>query len=90
MKYTSDYPTFHLRSTSYYNHCKSHKSNYEIDSSENETNSNEESSIEEFSLDSQMPLNEYNYSFISHPIDTNQGFETLNPIFSKDNDQSKD
>ena len=81
------------RSTSYYNHRKSHKPNYEIDSSKNETNSNEESSIEEFSLDSQMPLNEYNHSFISHPIlltDINQEFEILNPTFSKDNDQSKD
>src|SRR5438105_3012937 len=77
------------RSTSYYNHRKSHKPNYEIDSSENETNSNEESSTEEFSLDSQMSLNEY----ISHPnflTDINQVFETLNPTFSKDNNQSKD
>src|SRR5205823_2983926 len=78
------------RSTSYYNHRKGHKSNYEIDSSENETNSNEESSIEEFSLDSQMSLNEYNHS---HPIlltDINQEFEILNPTFSKDNNQYKD
>jgi len=40
-----------------------------------------------------MSLNEYNHSFISHPIlltDINQEFETLNYTFSKDNNQSKD